>query len=227
MTSKILIFDSGPLINFSMNGLLYLLEEFKKTFPEIKFIITKQVKYEVLDRPIKVQRFELGALRIKRLLENKTLELPESLNISLKEIDKITKSLLDEANKLISVKNHPIEIVSEGEISCLALSQILTKKGIENLIGIDERTTRILSENPKNLEDVISRKLHKNVKLTNKNFDHFKQFKFIRSTELVYVAVKKGISKLKDPKALEAMIYATKFKGAAISWDEIKILKKL
>ena len=224
---KVLVFDSGPLINLSMNGLLYLLEEFKKSFPNIKFIITKQVKYEVLDRPIKVQRFELGALRIKRLLDNKTLELPESLKISSREIDKRTKHLLDEANKLINVKYHPIEIVSDGEISCLALSQILTEKGVENLIGVDERTTRILAEDPKNLEDVISRKLHKKVKLATKNFDHFKDFKFIRSTELVYVAVKKGISKVKDPKALEAMIYATKFKGAAISWDEIKTLKKL
>jgi hypothetical protein len=224
---KVLVFDSGPLINLSMNGLLYLLEDFKKEFPEIKFIITNQVKYEVLDRPIKVQRFELGALRIQRLLNNKTLELPESLNISSKEIDKRTKPLLDEANKLINLKYHPIEIVSEGEISCLALSQILTEKDIENIIGIDERTTRTLAEDPKNLEDVISRKLHKKVKLANKDFNPFKQFKFIRSTELVYVAVKKGIAKIKDPKALEAMIYATKFKGASISWDEIKTLKKL
>ena len=77
---KTLIFDSGPLINLSMNGFLYILEELKKSFNG-KFLITEQVKYETLDRPLKIQIFELGALRIQDLLQKKVLELPSSLNI--------------------------------------------------------------------------------------------------------------------------------------------------
>lgn len=221
---KTLIFDSGTLINLSMNGLLYLLEELKKTSPNVKFVITEQVKYETLDRPIKVQRFELGALRIKQLLENKVLELPD---IPAKEIDKKTKEFMNIANNLVQLNNHPIEIISDAEASCLALSYILTQKGIENIISIDERTTRIIAENPKKVEEVISRKVHKQVRLVTTNLPEFKNFKFIRSSELVYVAYKKGITKIKDKRALEAMIFATKFKGAAISWDEVHQLKKL
>lgn len=223
---KTLIFDSGPLINLSMNGLLEILENLHKNL-DIKFIITPQVKYETLDRPIKVQRFELGALKIKQLLEDKILELPESTNISQQDIDKKTKEIMNLANSVILFKNNPIEIISDAEASCLALSSILTKKGIENMIAIDERTTRTLAENPLALEELISNKIHQRVKLLKKDFSLFKNFKFIRSTELVYVAYKKGIIGIKDPRALEAMIYATKFKGAAISWDEINILKKL
>ena len=226
---KTLIFDSGPLINLSMNGFLYILEELKKSFNG-KFLITEQVKYETLDRPLKIQIFELGALRIQDLLQKKVLELPSSLNISNSEISKKTAELKNIANNLLENNGNGIEIVSDAEISCLALSYILKEKNIESLIAIDERTTRLLSENPKELEETISKKTHFSVKLSKKNLFHlskFSDFKFIRSPELIYVAHKKGLLHLKDPKALEASLYATKFKGSSISWEEIKILKKL
>lgn len=223
---KALIFDSGTLINFSMNGLLYLLEKLKKV-SDIKFLITLKIKNETIDRPITIQRFELEALQLKQLIDNNTIELPDSLGITQEELIEKTNSLKNLANSLLYQKDHPIEIVSDGEMSCLALSDTLTKRGIENLIAIDERTTRILTENPKNLEKLISNKIHQQVKLSSKNLSEFKKFRFIRSTELVFVAYKKGLSNIKDKRALEAMIYATKFKGSAISWDEINVLKKL
>jgi len=223
---KVLIFDSGTLINLSMNGLLYLLDRLKKEFNG-KFIITKSVKYEIMDRPIKVPRFKLGALRLQKLLKTKVVELPEAVGISEDEIKKETKELMNRANHLIKIKNKWIEIVSDAEVSCLAVSSILTKKGVDNLIAIDERTTRILSENPRNLEKIISRKMHQKVDLTGSDFKVFKQYKFIRSSELVYVAYKKDLIKIKDPATLEAVLYATKFKGSSISWDEIRALKKL
>jgi hypothetical protein len=226
---KVLIFDAGPLINLSMNGLLYILEELKKEFPG-KFLITKQVKYETLDRPLKIQRFELGALRISKLLKDKVLETPESLGISDSEISKKTSELKNDANHLLQANGKMIEIVSDGEISCLALSAILNKKGIETMIAIDERTTRLLSENPKDLEKTIARKTRFPVKLSNSSITSlkkFKDFRFIRSPELVYVAHKKDLLNLKDPRALEASLYATKFKGSSVSWDEIHALRKM
>lgn len=223
---KALILDSGILINLSMNGLLYLLEEFKK-ISKTKFLITPQVKYETLDRPIKVPRFELGALRIQQLISKKVIELPSSMNISQKEIDDEAKKLLDIANHSVRTKRGWIKIVSGAEMSCLALSKILKEKGIENVIGVDERTTRILAEKPENLEKIMSKKLHQRVEMMTEDFKIFKEFKFIRSTELVYAAHKKDILKVKGPLALEAALFATKFKGSSVSFDEIKVLKKL
>jgi hypothetical protein len=56
----------------------------------------------------------------------------------------------------------------------------------------------------------------------------FSKFKFIRSSELVYVAYKKGIINLgNNKKVLEALLYATKFKGSSISFEEINELKRL
>ena len=223
---KVLIFDSGTLINLSMNGLLEILERLKQKW-DGKFIITPPVKHETIDRPLKVQRFELGALRIQQLLEENVLELPESLNINNQELEQITRDLLEKANHVIQVKGKWVEIVSEAEISCIALASLLKKQGMETLIAIDERTTRTLCEDPHLLERLISDRMHQWAKVTATDLSEFREYEFIRSSELVYVAYKKGILGLQGKQALEAALYATKSKGAAISYEEIEAMKKI
>lgn len=223
---KALIFDSGPLINLSMNGLLYIIEELKKNF-DGKFIITESVKREVIDRPINIERFELGALRVQTLLDSGIIELPSSIGVDSSKLIAETNRIMGVANSAVRLKNKSINIVSEAEMSCVALSSILTKKGIDNLIVIDERTTRILAENPENLERLMTERIHSPIKANIKILKEFEDHQFIRSSELVYVAYKKGLINLKGKKVLEALIYATKFKGSAISFEEINELKKL
>ena len=223
---KVLIFDTGTLITLSMNGFLYLLEEIKKTC-DCKFLITKEVKYEVLDRPIGIKRFELGALRVGALIERGILELPNALEINESEMKKTTKELMETANHTVKIKGKYVDIVSEGEISCLALSKDLIKKGIENIIAIDERTTRVLVEKPENLTKLMTKKLKQRVDVVKGRLKGFENFKFIRSTELVYVAHKKGLLRIKGKRALGAALYATRFKGSAVSFEEIEEMKKL
>ena len=223
---KVLILESGTLINLSMNGLLYILEGLKKNFSG-KFIITQQVKYETIDHPLKIERFALGALEVQNLLNNSIIELPDVININQKSIDQETKKFLDLANHYLQAQNSWIPIVSDAEMSCLALSAALMAKGIDNLIAIDERTTRMLGENPQQLGLLMSEKLHQPIELAENNFPPFAPFHFIRSAELVYVAYKKGLVHLKGPKVIDALLYATKFKGCAISFDEINELKRL
>lgn len=223
---KALIFDSGTLINLSMNGLLYILEDLRKSF-DGKFLITSAVKYEVIDHPIKIQRFELEALLIKGLLDSNILELPSAFEIDENKIKEGAKQLMQKANHTIKIGENWVDIVSEAEISCLALSDELSRKGIDSLIGIDERTTRILCENSQNLGKLMSEKLHQKVIAITDDLKVFSKYKFIRSSEIVYVAYKKKIVNIKGDKVLEALLYATKYKGAAISLDEINILKKM
>lgn len=223
---KALILDSGPIINFSMNGLLYLFEKIKKELG-VKILITQEVKDEVVDHPLKVKRFEFEALQIQSLIENKILELPESIGITDKTITEETGIILDKANHFLQVKGKWINIVSPGEISCLALSDECTRKGITNIIGVDERTTRLLSEKPENLEKLMSERLHQRVELVAEDYKIFSKYRFLRSSELVYVAVKKDLLNISGKKALEAVLYATKFKGSSISFEEIEELKKL
>ena len=224
--TKALIFDSGALITLSMNGLLDLLEKLKKEF-DGKFLITKDVKYEVIDRPIGIYRFELGAIRIQNLIDSGVLEMPSSIGVSDELIAKKTEELMGIANHSVQINNRWVDIVNKGEMSCLALSRELSERKIENIIAIDERTTRVLSENPESMERMMSEKIHRKVHVYEENLKAFSKFRFIRSSEIVYSAYKKGLTDVKGKKALEALLYATRFKGAAISFEEIDILKKL
>lgn len=223
---KSVVFDSGTLINLSINGLLDILEKLKSNFKG-KFLITQEVYYETVQRPSNINKFELGALRIQQLVESKVLEFPESLKISSQTLKEKTKQLMDIANHYLQLDGNWIKIVSDGEMSCLALSDELSKQGIDNIISIDERTTRILAEKPGNLEKIMSERIHRKVNLVAKDFKIFSKYKFIRSSEIVFVAYKKGLINLKGKKVLEALLYATKFKGSAISFEEIDALKKL
>lgn len=223
---KALIFDAGPLINLSMNGLLYILEDLKKNFNG-KFLITRAVKNEVIDRPLNVQKFELGAMEVQNLLNKGVLEMSSVTGINDSELDKETQEIMDMANHFIEINGQWIKLVSAGEISCLALSNELKRAGWETMIAVDERTTRLLGEDPKSLEQLMSQKLHARAQIVAKDLRVFNQFRFIRSSELVYVAYKKGLIRLQGKKVLEAVLYATKFKGTAISFEEIETLKKI
>jgi len=224
---KAIIFDSGTLISFSMNGLLDELRGLRKIFRG-KFLITKDVKREVIDKPLTIKKFELEALRIKQLLDEKVLEMPEAVGVFENEISKRTEDFLNIANNMFISKKENIHLIDSGEASCLALSKILNDKKIENVIAVDERTTRMLGENPEGLSKIMTAKLHTKIIVKKENFIFFKDFKFIRSTELIYVAYKKGIMNIKDGNlVLDALLYALKIRGAAISDEEIREIKSM
>lgn len=220
---KYIIFDSGPLINFSMNGLLPLFKKLKKEFPG-KFLITPEVKKEIIEHPQTIKKFQLGALQLKALLNEKIIELPTLTFQQKKELEKKKIELLNAANNTFYTKNKNLNLIEKGEATTLALSLILKEP---NVVAIDERTARILCENPENLRRLFEKKLHTQIRANEKNYPYFKGIRVIRSTELVYIAYKKKLHELKDPKALEAMLYGVKFGGCSVSEQEIQEMKRL
>lgn len=227
MITRAITFDASSLISLSMNGLLPELRELRKIF-DGKFIITEQVKKEVIDRPLTIKRFELEALKLKQLLDEKVLELPSVFDVKENDISKGTEELMNTANNLFIGKGKEIHIISSGEASCLALGKILNDKKINSVISIDERTMRMLVEKPENLKKLLQRKLHIKITLNKKNFAPFEGFKIIRSAELVYVAYKKGVVRLKNGKTiLDALLWAVKFKGCSINEEEIDEIKRI
>ena len=226
MTQKVLIFDSGSLISLSINGLLEELKKLKKIFNG-EFIITKEVKKEVVDNPIKIKMYELEALKIQNLIDEGCLNMPDKIGITDKEITNLMFKLMNFANTMFIGNGNEIQLIQQGETSCLALSKILNEKKIKNVLVVDERTTRMLVEKPENLKELLEKKMHTNVKLKESNFKEFNGFKIIRSTELIYVAYKKGLINLRGKEVLDALLYALKFKGCAISSEEIEEIKNI
>jgi hypothetical protein len=226
MKDKIIIFDASTLITIAMNGLLEELKMLKKLFKG-KFIIPEEVKYEIIDRPIKIKRFELEAMKLQNLLEDGIIELPSSLGIDSKRVSKETEVLMSIANTTFEGKGKNIHLIDLGETACLVLSKILDERKIQNVVAVDERTTRMLCEKPENLKELLQKKLKIRINSDQENYHHFAGFRFIRSAELVYFAYKKGIIRWKNKDILDALLYAVKFKGCAISEDEIQEIKKL
>jgi hypothetical protein len=223
---KLIILDAGALISLSMNGLLHELTKLKGILNG-DFIITSQVKEEVIDNPLKIKAFELEALKVQSLLDDKVLVMADSYNINNASVKAKTEEMINIANGIFAGSNNKVTLMHSGEASCLALSSILSEKGIDNIIVIDERTTRMLVEKPDNLKELLERKLHTNITLIKKDFHYFKGFKIVRSAELMYVAWKKNLIELKKGDVLDALLYALKFKGCSISDDEISEIKKL
>jgi len=224
---KAIIFDAGALITISMNGLDKELIRLKGIFDGV-FLITQQVKKEVIDKPLTIKNFELEALRTKKLLDDKVIELADDYGLDNKSIENKSNEIMNIANSFFMSPKEPVRLLHLGEASCLALSEMLNKEKIKNVIVIDERTTRMLIEKPENLRELLIRKLHTNISLVKQNFAYFKNFQVIRSAELIYVAWRKGLVELKDGIfILDALLYAIKSKGCAISSDEIEEIKKL
>ena len=220
---KYLIFDAGPLINFAMNGSLYILESLKKEF-DGEFLITKEVKQEIIDTPLEIKRFELEALQLKDLLDRNIIKLA---NITEKQIDELRyerEKIISIANTTYKTKKDYIHLLDKGESAVMALSKIIKEP---NMIVIDERTARMLCENPSNLKKLLEKKLHTPVTANKENYSKFTGYNIIRSTELAYLANKKNLLKIKDPRALDAILYGLKFKGCSISEEEIEEMKKL
>jgi predicted nucleic acid-binding protein len=222
---KYIIFDAGPIISLTMNGLLPVLERLRGVF-DGKFIVTPQVKREIIDRPIKIKKYELEGLKVKDLLDRGILTISTEL-IPNQRLERETRRIMKITNSIIrdSTTGEKINLIHEGEASCLALSNICK---CDNIIVVDERSTRMLVEAPEKLVKLMERKLHTTLRIDSVIQKNLKNFRFIRSSELLYVGYKKDLIGLKKDKTLlDALMYGVKAKGAAISSREIEEMKKL
>lgn len=224
--TKYLIFDSGGLINIAINGLIEEFKELAKIF-QGEFIITDSVKYETIERPMTIKKYEWDAIRISHLLEEDIIKLAQDEELTTtKELVKKTSEVMDLANNAFSVEGKPVHLIEKGESEAMALSLILTEKGIENAVVIDERTARMLCENADSLKKLMEEKLHASIKMKPENVQQFKKIKVIRSTELMYIASKRGLID-GDKRALEGVLYALKYNGCSISEKEILTMRKM
>ena len=217
----IVSFDSSSIISLALNDLLFIIEPLKKVF-EGEFLISERVNYELIERSLKTNRFKLEALMIKNFIKKRIITVKKN-----EFVKRETGKLLDIANNTFKVEHSGIEIIHHGEASCLALHNFLPTE--KKAIVIDERTTRMLCESPENLHRLLESKHHTKINANEQNYKFFKRFRIIRSSEFAYIAYKNGIIDLPSTskEALEAIMYALKYKGCAISHDEINNAKNL
>lgn len=224
---KSLVFDSSTIISLALNNLLWILKPLKDKYKG-EFYITQEIKEEIIDTPIKTKKFKLEALQIQEILEQEIFKIyPQHL------LEK-EESLKQTANQIFFVKNNFMTIIDPGELSALVLAKEISAEAII----IDERTTRLMIENPQLLANIFKNKLHTKIEINEKNLNQFtKEFsniKIIRSSELSAIAYELGIlnkyisSKTSNKKEiLEAVLWGIRFKGCSISDEELNEIIKI
>jgi predicted nucleic acid-binding protein len=226
---KKIVFDTGPIISLAMNNLLWILEPLKKK-SNLGFYITKSVKKELVDVPLnKTKRFKFEALQVLHYIENGTLKIIDNA-----EIKNQTSKLLSTANNCFKAFGHNMNLIHDAEMSSIAL--YLQKKA--DAFVVDEKTTRLLIENPKKLHNILRHKLHTKVEMNSKNVRDFRKLAenvhMIRSVELAIIAYEKGLldkylPDIQNPKKtlLESVLWGIKLHGCAVSKKEIEQIVRI
>ena len=221
---KSIVFDTGPVISLTLNNLLWILEPLKN-ISNANFYITDSVKKELVDTPLnKTKRFKFEALQVLHYIENKTLEV-----VSNEQIYGETAKFLEIANNCFTAFGQSMRLVHEAEMSAIAL--YLQKKA--DAFVVDERTTRLLVENPKRLHNILNHNLNTKVSENKNRIREFqkltKDVKIIRSVELVTIAYEKGmlnryLANTPNPQQtlLESVLWGIKISGCAVSKKEIE-----
>lgn len=222
---KSLFFDTGPVITLVMSRLGWLLPELKRQFNG-KFYITPAVKYELVDRPLTINRFKFEALEVLKLIREGVLEIYDQ--VPQKKVDSLKKL----ANSAFKVGNKSMDVIQAGEVESV-ISAVTTGSAVV----MDERTLRLLIESRKDVKSLLKRRFHKNVAVDlvklQQFSDAFKGVTIIRSVELVGVAYKYGLLNSYLPAGkgaknslLDAVLWATKYNGCAMTEHEIAELKQ-
>ena len=225
---KAIVFDTGPVISLTTNNLLWLLKELKKRF-EGEFYLSEATKRELVDKPLMTKRFEFEALQVMRYIKKGILKVIDNSKLKAKTIE-----LLDLVNTSFKAKGNFINVCHYAEISGIVSCTYLGS----DILVIDERTTRLLIENPLELRNILQSKLHTSVSMDRDKLRTFaeqtKNIKLIRSVELVTIAYELGLldqylADIPDSKKilLDSVLWGVKISGCAVSEDEIDEIIKI
>ncbi|MFO8016734.1 MAG: hypothetical protein R6U32_06520 [Candidatus Woesearchaeota archaeon] len=225
---KSIVFDAGPVISLAMNSLLWILEPMKERFGG-RFYISPVVKREIVERPLKTKRFRFEAMRVLSHIKRGVIEVADQRGIKGR-----TRMLMGLANKSFMAKGSWVQLVHKGEIEALAAATMIGSEAI----AVDERTLRMMIEDPARLKDIMEHKLHTKIKVDRKNLERFREetegIRVIRSTELAAMAYEMGLLDRYLPdmprpgrKLLESVLWGIKLKGCSITRREIETITKV
>ncbi|MFH1256438.1 MAG: hypothetical protein V1494_04030 [Candidatus Diapherotrites archaeon] len=216
---KRLVLDSSSLISFSEKCLMKVIAKLAE-LNDVQFLMPESVYVESVVRPLEIKRFELNAIRVQDAINDGWLRVEKNDA----EIKRLTKKVLELSSGLFSTFEGPIRLIHEGEAQTIAL----IKKFQADALVIDERTTRMLIEAPKQLVKTMEERYLSEITVDEKRVREFRKFvgepEIVRSVELIALAYERGCFRgelQETKKALSAALFAAKFAGCAVSFNEI------
>jgi len=216
-SNQSLICDASSLISLTDSCFVHVFYFLKKRYKG-QFIIPTSVEYEAVTHPYQMKMHALHAIRLKRAIKEKIIDV---VDIPLAQKTEEIKWI---ANNIFSANGTPIRLLHSGETEMIALSHELD---IPNLL-IDERTTRMLVEDPDSLREHLEHEFHTTVNVNEEHLMAFlrmtRDLRFFRSSELLLLAYEKGFFsdyEELEKDAVEASLYKLKYTGCAVGFGEI------
>ncbi|MBN3036977.1 MAG: hypothetical protein JW834_00860 [Candidatus Diapherotrites archaeon] len=210
---RTIVCDASALISLSENCLLWLLYDL-----DADFVIPKSVKEEIVDRPLASERFEFKAMRLAKAVDDGVLRVVED-----RRAWSLARKLERSANRLLKKRRKPVTVMHVGEADALGLAMQM-----KAIYLLDERTTRLVVEDPDSLKRYIEARMHIDLDLDKRVAKDLREdmngVRIIRSAELLAYAYEKGLLERLgfNGRVLHAGLFALKFAGCAITDDEIR-----
>jgi len=217
-TTKI-VCDSSTLISLADTCNIDALAFLRKN-AGLDFVIPPGVREEIISVPSKVKSLEFSALRIRKLVEEGTVRVEEPENLAVK-----TREIADAANRLYAVGGKPLKLIHEGEAESLALTSLAGS----NVLSIDEKTTRLIVEDPLKLKEMVASEYVEKLSFDLGAYQKFRTIvpplAIMRSAELIALAAKRGFFKNfggHEEEAFHAAISSLRAAGCSLAQDEIR-----
>ncbi len=216
---KKLVFDSSSLISLSEKCFMKILGRLAEK-QKVEFFMPYSVMKETVEIPLKIKRFELNAIRIKTAIKNGWIKVIKPQNGTLE----LSNRIMELSKGLCLAASKPLDIIHKGEIEALALVKTM---GADALV-IDERTTRMLLEEPRNLLKLFEYRTGKHMSFNERKLVEIQGLlsgtTIFRSSEIIALGYEKDCfeNELENNKAsLKAALFSVKYAGCAISEVEI------
>ncbi len=217
MPQKNIVCDSSGLISLADTGNLGVLKFLSAQ--GISFYITPGVKSEITTRPMSIKKYALSAIRLQKCIDDGVLRLLASVTLHEQ-----TQRILKAANSMMYAGSKPLELLQLGEAECLSIFASASA----HMLLVDEKTTRLLVENPHKLRETIQTRSSEGIRLDQARRDEFasltRDVACLRSSELLAFAYSKGyfddFRNLKE-EAFKASIYALRDSGCGLAASEI------
>jgi predicted nucleic acid-binding protein len=213
-----IVVDSSSIISLAVNCMCPIMESL-----DVGFLITPKVYEEIISKPSTNKRFALESMRIKRLVSS------GAIGVKAPTTD-LHEKILEAANRIYSIRGSELKIIHNAEAEALSLADEVGARALM----IDERTMRLLIEDPVGLKDLLAYRNRAQVRVNEIWLKRFKdvvpKIPIIRSAEIVAIAYERGLltrmHDVEDKSVLDAALAALKFSGCAISWEEIEEYQK-
>ena len=218
MSGQSIVCDSSALISLTDSCFVHVIYFLKKKYSG-RFIIPPSVEKECVEQPMHIRNYALHAIRLKRAIAEGMIDVVEAA-----APQKGAEEIKFIANNVFHVEGTPLKLLHAGEADVLSLALEL---GVDNIL-MDERTTRMLVEDPEALRQHLEHELGRQIGINEQSLSAFsratRRLRFFRSTELLLLAHEKGYFsdyKELEREAVEASLYKLKYSGCAIGFEEI------